>query len=90
MVYQHSLLVAELKPDSSPKVVKQGLQVFGCASDQSSIISKEQTSDGCVGYNRSGLEPLHIERATVEASRKVYPKRVFKEGIEQEAREVRY
>ena len=89
MVYQHSLLVAELKPDSSTcsgKVVKQGLQVFGCASDQSSIISKEQTSDGCVGYNRSGLEPLHIERA----SRKVYPKRVFLEGIEQEAREVRY
>ena len=87
MVYQHSPLVAELKADSSTrsgKVVKQGV------SDQSSIISKEQTSDGCVGYNRSGLEPLHIERATVEASRQVYPKPVFLEGIEQEATEVRY
>ena len=93
MVYKHSLFVADLKPDSSTcsgKAVKQGSQVLGCVSDQSSIISKEQTNDSYVGYYRSGLEPLHIEQATVEASMQVYPKRVFLESIKQEATEVRY
>ena len=39
----HGVLLTDLKPENSTcsgKVVKQGLQVLGCVSDQSTIISK--------------------------------------------------